>query len=375
MQTQLIKSITFFQLLLSSQFRTLKQGLVQTLVFLSTCHLFGLTNPNQVADALCIPKARLYRELNTMSLYLWQHLFVRIGCSIALEAIREVVSKSASTLSRLCIVISVDDTFVFRYGTDIAYTSNWWSSQAKQPMKGQNILGITIKIGDRIIPLNMRLISKQGRGNTDKPSCVISMLKEVVSFFETTGIDIRNYPITFDSWYGSRHLIDTLREMGFETILVHGKSNYVMTIDEKSIELLSNQWGCDKPVYRTNATSPTFGKVVVLFFADRGKIRTMLVFGKPLRACEILRIWSQHHGIEQYWRHLKTDLNLASMSLKGQNGAYANLGVKVMSYLLIQQVSGSVRKTFHQTQLELSGQRQMLSDLSEHFHEQIPRKH
>ena len=384
MQTQLIKSITFFQQLLSSQFSTLNQRLVDTLVFLSTCHLFGLTNPNQVSDALSIPKARLYRELNTMSLYLWQHLFVRIGCSIALEAIREVVSKSASTLSRLCIVISVDDTFVFRYGTDISYTSDWWSSQAKQPMRGQNILGITIKIGERIIPLNMRLISKQGRGNTDKPSCVITMFKEVVSFFEGTGIDIRNYPITFDSWYGSRHLIDTLREMGFETILVHGKSNYVMTIDEKkaklsehkkSIELLSNQWGCDKPVYRTNATSPTFGKVVVLFFADRGKIRTMLVFGKPLRACEILRIWSQHHGIEQYWRHLKTDLNLASMSLKGQNGAYANLGVKVMSYLLIQQVSGSVRKTFHQTQLELSGQRQMLSDLSEHFHEQIPRKH
>ena len=375
MLTQLIKSITFFQQLLSSQFSTLNQRLVDTLVFLSTCHLFGLTNPNQVSDAFSIPKARLYRELNTMSLYLWQHLFVRIGCSIALEAIREVVSKSASTLSRLCIVISVDDTFVFRYGSDISYTSDWWSSQAKQPMRGQNILGITIKIGERIIPLNMRLISKQGRGNTDKPSCVITMFKEVVSFFEGTGIDIRNYPITFDSWYGSRHLIDTLREMGFETILVHGKSNYVMTIDEKSIELLSNQWGCDKPVYRTNATSPTFGKVVVLFFADRGKIRTMLVFGKPLRACEILRIWSQHHGIEQYWRHLKTDLNLASMSLKGQNGAYANLGVKVMSYLLIQQVSGSVQKTFHQTQLELSGQRQMLSDLSEHFHEQIPRKH
>ena len=336
MLTHLIKSTTFFQQLLSSQFRTLKQDIVQTLVFLSTCHLFGLTNPNQVADAFSIPKARLYRELNTMSLYLWQHLFVRIGCSIALEAIREVVSKSASTLSRLCIVISVDDTFVFRYGTDIAYTSDWWSSQAKQPMKGQNILGITLKIGERIIPLNMRLISKQGRGNTDKPSCVISMLKEVVSFFEATGIDIRNYPITFDSWYGSRNLIDTLREMGFETILVHGKSNYVMTIDEKraklsehkkSIELLPNQWGCDKPVYRTNATSPTFGKVVVLFFADRGKIRTMLVFGKPLRACEILRIWSQHHGIEQFWRHLKTDLNLASMSLKGRNGAYANLVV------------------------------------------------
>ncbi len=80
MLTQLIKSTTFFQELLSSQFRTLKQHFVHTLVFLSTCHLFGLTNPNQVADALSIPKTRLYRELNTMSLYLWQHLFVRIGC-------------------------------------------------------------------------------------------------------------------------------------------------------------------------------------------------------------------------------------------------------------------------------------------------------
>ena len=76
-----------------------------------------------------------------MSLYLWQHLFVRIGCSIALEAIREVVSKSASTLSRLCIVISVDDTFVFRYGTDIAYTSNWWSFSSQATDEGAKHIG------------------------------------------------------------------------------------------------------------------------------------------------------------------------------------------------------------------------------------------
>ena len=55
------------------------------------------------------------------------------------------------------------------------------------------------------------------------------------------------------------------------------------------------------------------------------------------------------------------------MSLENRHGAYANLGVKVMSYLLIQQVSRSGRNTFHQIQLELTGQRQMLSVLSEHF--------
>ena len=72
---------------------------------------------------------------------------------------------------------------------------------------------------------------------------------------------------------------------------------------------------------------------------------------------------------------LKTDLKLSSISLEGRQGAYANLGIKIVSYLLLQQVSRSVRLTFHQTQLQLSGRRQMLSTLSEHFHEQIPRKH
>ena len=140
-----------------------------------------------------------------------------------------------------------------------------------------------------------------------------------------------------------------------------GEEKAKLSEHKKSIQLLPNQWGCSKPVYRTKGSSRTFGDVVLLFFQDGGKIRTMMVFGKPLRACEILRIWSQHHGIEQFWRHLKTDLKLSAMSLENRHGAYANLGVKVMSYLLIQQVSRSGRKTFHQIQLELTGQRQMLS--------------
>ena len=98
----------------------------------------------------------------------------------------------------------------------------------------------------------MCFVSKQGRGNTDKPSCFVSMLKEILDFFDAEGVDLRKYPITFDSWYGSRKLIDILRKMGFETILIHAKNNYVMTIGEekaklsehkKSIQLLSKSMG------------------------------------------------------------------------------------------------------------------------------------
>ena len=79
--------------------------------------------------------------------------------------------------------------------------------------------------------------------------------------------------------------------------------------------------------------------------------------------------------LEQVWHHRKTDLNLSSISLEGRQGAYATLGIKIVSYLLLQQVSRSMRLPFHQTQLQLSGKRQMLSTLSEHFHARIQRKH
>ena len=39
------------------------------------------------------------------------------------------------------------------------------------------------------------------------------------------------------------------------------------------------------------------------------------------------------------------------MSLEGRQGAYVSLGVKILSYLLLQHVCRSVRLTFHQTQL------------------------
>ena len=384
MHHQIIKSAKFFQHLLYSRFRGIKSKIVDTGLLLSICHLFGLYNPNQIADALPLPKAGLYRDLHAVSLYHWKCLNVRLGCASALELIKDTEAKSAATQSRRRITISVDDSNVDRYGKTLAYSSNWWSKKHNKSIWAQNVLGITIKIGDVVIPLNTRLVSKQGRGNTDKPSLFIAMMQEVLDFFDAEGIDIRKYPITFDSWYGSRKLVNILSDLGFVSILVHGPSNYVMTIankkaklsvHKKSGQLLQGQWGCgDKPVCRVQATSSTFGECSVLFFRDMGKIRTLLVFGKPLRTCEALRIWSQHHGIEHFWRQSKSCLHLSAMSLQSTQGAYAGLCVKVMGYLMLLQVSILERRTFHQIQLELIGQRQMLFEIMEHFHELNPKE-
>ena len=383
MRDHFTKSTIFFQHLLSSYFQRITSQVVETLLVLSICHLFGLYNPNQVADALKLPKARLYREIGSLSLYHAKSLNLRLGCAMALDFIKDAESKSASTQSRRCITLSVDDTNLPRNGETLAYTSNYWSTTQKTSIWCQNVLGITLKIGRVVLPLDMRLVSKQGRGNTDKPSLVIVMIKEVLEFFDAHEIDLRKYPITFDSWYGSRKLVETLSDLGFASILVHGKNNYVMRIGDttaklsvhkKNVELLEDQWGCDKPVCRLKAESRTFGECVVVFFPDRRKIRTLLVFGKPLRTCEALRIWSQHHGIEQYWRYLKSSLRVSAMSLESREGAYVSLSIKVISYLILLQVSIAERRTFHQIQLQLTGERQILTDFMTHFHELTPKE-
>ena len=383
MRHKIIKSTIFFQDLLSSYFQRMTQQIVETLVLLSVCHLFGLYNPNQVADALRLPKAGLYRRIGSLSLYHAKSLNLRLGCAMAVDFITDAENKSASTQSRQRITLSVDDTNLPRDAETLAYCSNYYSTKHNTPIWCQNILGITLKVGDRVIPLDVRLVSKQGRGNTDKPTLVMTMVKEVLEFFDTQGVDLRKYPITFDSWYGSRKLVDALSDLGFASILVHGKNNYVMTIGDttaklsvhkKHIQLREDQWGCDKPVYRAKASSRTFGECIVVFFGDRGKIRTLLVFGKPLRTCEALRIWSQHHGIEQFWRYFKSNLQISAMSLQSREGAYVSLGIKVMSYLMLLQISISERRTFHQIQLQLTGERQTLIDFMTHFHEIIPKE-
>ena len=96
-------------------------ALCETLLLLSTGHLFGLYNPNQVADALGLSKAKLYRDLKDVSLYQWKSLLLSITSTIAIEEIRQSEVKSAATRSRRCITISVDDTNDSRYAKALSY--------------------------------------------------------------------------------------------------------------------------------------------------------------------------------------------------------------------------------------------------------------
>ena len=110
MQDKLTKSTMFFQDLFSSYFHRMRQQVVETLLLLCVCHLFRLDNPNQVADALGLPKTPLYRSLGSLSLYHAKGLNLRLGCAMTVDLIKDTESKSAATQSRRCITLSVDNS-------------------------------------------------------------------------------------------------------------------------------------------------------------------------------------------------------------------------------------------------------------------------
>jgi hypothetical protein len=348
-------------------------------------HMFDIFTPNQLIQTLDIDKNKVYDAINSWSIYHIRKLFLLAGFSQTKKLIDDAKTKSPATLSRMRITLCVDDTVIDRLGKLISLTYNWFSGKHHHVVKGQNIIAITIKISQRVIPLCVRPVGKQGRGNTSKPDIFREMLHSVLELYKQEGINLNRFPITFDSWYGSDDLVGILEEKGFDQIIVHAKSNYVFTIDGKKqklslhnpeIQLDDSAWGCKGiPIARKEAESPTFGKVILVFFLDCSKVKCVMVFGRKLRACEAISIWKQHHSIEQFWRRLKHDLQIHRVRLRNMGfrgyalrGVYGMVGIKLVAYLVMEKLYAMTGLTFQQIKKHTKREIDICSFFREHFH-------
>jgi len=372
------KTLKHFQVSLYSRFNKNAQEAMEMMLMLAFGHIFDIFTPNQLAEILGVDKNQVYRTIKSMSIFTMRKLFLIAGFSEISRLIKETLSQSPATVSRKRITISVDDTVIDRLGRLMSLTYNWFSGKYHQVVKGQNIIAITIKIGQRIIPLCIRPVGKQGRGNTSKPEIFREMIHSVLDLFHQEGINLNVFPITFDSWYGSDDLVSILAQVGFDQIEIHAKSNYVFDIDgrkqklslhKQEIHLDDSAWGCKGiPVARKQAESPTFGKVILVFFLDCSKVKCIMVFGRKLRACEAISIWKQHHSIEHFWRRLKHDLQIHRVRLRNRNGVYHMVGIKLIAYLVMEKLCAVTGLTFQQIKNHAKREIDICSFFKEHFH-------
>jgi len=309
-------------------------------------------------------------------------MLLRFMVKQAAEQRKPVLSKSAATRSRAGMTLSIDNSVMDRFGKLLRCTWNWYSGRYHKVIRGQDLLGIVFTINHIAFPLPLLFCPKQGRYHTNKADLLIFMLTQLKDDFDREGIDITQLPLTMDSAFVSQELRQRLHQLGFTQIIIAGKGNYVFTIHgkkqaalawKKALILQTPTWGIDVPSRRIWGQSPTFGSLI-LFFFRKSTTRSYYLMNfsqEALRGAEIWHIWRQHHGIECFWKMLKSIFHMRSMQLQG-DGLYTALLIKVLAYVLalrLQAHRAFSKLTLTQIMRQLSREEDLRDFLTTHFHD------
>ncbi len=375
------QEFTWFFALFHHEFRKGNLIAFEVLMALALAHIFGFYNPKQLADFLGVPHQKLYVQLKDWSVYYLKEMLIRFMVKLAVEHLKPVLNKSASTQSRAGMTLSIDNSVMDRFGKLLRCTWSWYSGRYHKVIRGQDLLGIVLTINQLAFPLHLLFCSKQGRYNTNKADLLISMLSHLKAAFDREGIDLTKIPLTMDSWFVSQPLRERLHRVGFTKIIIAGKSNYTFTIDgkkqdasqwKKDVVRHAPTWGLDVPSSRVQGDSPTFGSITLFFFQKSTTRSYYLMNFSPvsMRGAEIWHIWKQHHLIEYFWKILKSIFHIRAMQLQG-DGLYTAWLIKVLASMLairLQAHRPFSKLTITQIMRNLSRDHDLTDWLTTHFH-------
>ncbi len=114
--------------------------------------------------------------------------------------------------------------------------------------------------------------------------------------------------------------------------------------------------------------SPTFGPLVVIFFQRlRRKAYALLCPARALRTCEALRLGQNYQAVETFWKRLKRWLGLGQMQLRGRAGAWAEVALRGLAYLLALSLFGAEAASLAQLTHWLHRQGTFADLINEHF--------
>ncbi len=226
--------ITQYRIILASQLSRgpERKAFVEVVMMLLVGMLQGLYNPHQVAEELAIPAKQLYSRLKELSAEAWRRVLDRMMGQAALERLKTYQGLSAASRSRQQASLSIDDTVQKRLGEVLSYVWAWYSGQAKQVVKGQDLVGIVLRIGGAIIPLRLVWVSKQGRGSTRKPAVVLKAMAELKEWLAQQGVDLTALGVSFDSWWVNEGFSQPLADLGFDKQVICGKSHLVLETEQ-----------------------------------------------------------------------------------------------------------------------------------------------
>lgn len=355
---------------------------VELLFLLVLSVLFGATNGAQIHQVLGLKGQPLYKKINALTPQRWKKLLQQICYQAAAAQLEGLAGQSPSTQSRACAVIALDATLIRRLGKKLGLVWTWWAGMSHRVARGQNVIALVLVVGDRVIPLDVRIASKQGRVQLTKPLLAQRMLRAWEAPWKKQELPLGSVKLVADSWYPGTDLFDLCRELDVEAI-TEGKASYSFTVAGEKVKAADVKkgevtacWGEAGAALRIRASHPRFGEVVVVVFAQGTKRRYVMATGLSRRAHEVLRAYRQRAQIEAFWKRLKSILQIAKIRLATPKAFRGALICRVLTYLLVDELTRRLRRypafrkvtmehTLHLCQRFSS----ILNWIEEHFHE------
>jgi hypothetical protein len=200
----------WFFAIFHQEFRKHNPIACEVLIVLAVAHLFGFSNPKQLADFLEVSPQRFYAELKAWSVYHVKKMLLRFMVKQAAEQLNPIMNKSAATRSRAGMSLSIDHSVMDRFGNLLRGTYSWFSGRSHHVIRGQDLLGMVLTLNHLAFPLHVLFCPKQGRYHTRTADLLLCMLKQLKSEFHREGIDLTYLPLTLDSAYVSQELRNRL---------------------------------------------------------------------------------------------------------------------------------------------------------------------
>jgi hypothetical protein len=233
----------WFFAIFPQEFRKNNPIAFEVLMVLAVAHLFGFSNPKQLADFLAVPHQKFYAALQEWSVYHVKKMLLRFMVKQAAEQLKPVMGKSDATQSRAGMSLSIDNSVIDRLGKLMRCAYSWYSGRYHKVIRGQDLLGIVLTIHNRALPVHLLFCPKQGRYHTKKADGLIFMLKQLKGEFYREGMDITQLALTLDSGYVSQKLRERLHQL-----TVRPFRNTVSRIAPNKAEKLNfNTWIVPKP--------------------------------------------------------------------------------------------------------------------------------
>ena len=85
-----------------------------------------------------------------------------------------------------------------------------------------------------------------------------------------------------------------------------------------------------------------------------------------------MRIWVNHSAVETFWKRMKQWLGLGKMQLRGREGAWADLTLRVLAYFFALPLLGVIAPSLKQLTHWLHRQATFAQLIFEHFHPFFP---